>query len=51
MQALLMSQREVDERTVHPVRQFYDLFTKVGCSVTCPFAWSLQVRAKTRCVL
>ena len=29
MEALLTSQREVEERTVHPVRQFYDLFTRV----------------------
>ena len=34
MAALLQSALEVDERTVHPVRQFYDLFTKV-CARQC----------------
>lgn len=32
MEALLTSQREVEERTVHPVRQFYDLFTRVSAA-------------------
>ena len=40
MEALLTSQREVEERTVHPVRQFYDLFTRVvapmpACCLPC----------------
>jgi len=30
MEALLTSQREAEERTVHPVRQFYDIFTRVS---------------------
>ena len=43
MEALLTSQREVEERTVHPVRQFYDLFTRVSTANPDPGAYAMRL--------